>query len=134
MSRSNYSDDADYPELWRGAIASATKGKRGQKFFRDLLAALDAMPEKVLIAEELIEEDGSVCAMGSLGKVRGIDMSKLDPEDYDGVANTFGIAHCLAQEVAYMNDEWTYGETPEARYLRMRKWVQSQIKEEAIST
>jgi hypothetical protein len=132
MSRSNYSDDGEYLELWRNAVALAIAGKRGQKFFRDLLAALDAMSEKLLIADDLIDEDGSVCAIGSLGKTRGIDMSKLDPEDPHTVASAFGIANCLAQEVVYMNDEWgKYDETPEQRYWRMRKWVQEQIKMEA---
>jgi len=27
---------------WRGAVASALRGKRGQSFLRDLLAAVDA--------------------------------------------------------------------------------------------
>ena len=130
MSRSGYTDDCDNLELWRGAVLRATRGRRGQKFFQDLLAALDAMPDKVLIANEL-EEDGSVCAIGSLGKARGIDMGKIDPEDYDQVASTFDIAHCLAQEVAYMNDEWTQSETPEQRWTRMRSWVQKQIQTEA---
>lgn len=129
MSRSGYSDDCDNVELWRGSVLRATRGRRGQKFFRDLLDALEALPEKVLIVEELIQDNGDVCAIGSLGKARGIDMSKIDPEDYDRVAETFDIAHCLAQEVAYMNDEYgERNETPEKRWVRMHAWVQNQIK------
>lgn len=55
MSRSGYSDDLDSWSMirWRGAVTSATRGARGQAFFREMLAALDAMPEKKLIADDL---------------------------------------------------------------------------------
>jgi hypothetical protein len=130
MSRSNYSDDTDdnwQLIKWRGMVASATRGKRGQQFFRDLVAALDAMPEKTLIAYELENLEG-VCAIGSLGRARSIDMSKLDQEEPEGVAAAFNIAPCLAQEVVYMNDEWLYGESPEDRWKRMRRWAEEMIK------
>lgn len=130
MSRSGYIDDYD-DDLqlgrWRGMVASATRGKRGQKLFRDLLAALDAMPEKALITEEL-EADGNVCALGALGLQRDIDMANLDPEEPEHVAAAFDIATCLAQEIVYMNDEWGgRNETPEQRWARMRGWVSKQI-------
>lgn len=132
MSRSNYSDDLDNWALikWRGMVTSATRGKRGQQFFKDLLAALDAMPEKVLIQDDLQNEEGDVCAIGSLGKARGIDMSKLDPHDPPQIAEAFGIASCLAQEVVYENDEYprSYAETPAQRWERMRMWTIRQIK------
>ncbi len=128
MSRSGYNDNIDEWALirWRGQVASATRGKRGQKLLSDLLAALDAMPEKVLIANEL-EEDGGVCALGALGRERGIDMAKLDPEEPEQVAAAFDIAPPLAQEIVYMNDDW-HNETPEHRWKRMREWIASQIK------
>lgn len=37
-------------------------------------------------------------------------------------------ATCLAQEVAYENDEGAYRETPEQRWTRMRAWVERNIK------
>lgn len=171
MSRAGYSDDIDDPlELghWRAQVASATRGKRGQKLLRDLLVALDAMPEKRLIAEELevsaaadekhaqawvalfkdpeaadryrkhhVEtrpaeyREGDVCALGALGRVRGLDMSGLDPDEPEGVAAAFDIASPLAREIVYMNDECNYRETPEQRWQRMRKWVAAQIIEPA---
>lgn len=84
MSRSGYSTDLDDWDLirWRGQVASAIRGKRGQKFLVDLLAALDALPQKSLIVDEL-QEEGQVCAIGALGLSRGLDMSKIDPEDAD---------------------------------------------------
>jgi len=131
MSRSGYSEDLDNWDLirWRGRVASAIRGKRGQQFLNDLAVALDALPEKSLIAEEL-ESDGAVCAIGSLGRARGLDMSKIDPEEPEQVAGAFGIATCLAQEVAYENDEGAYRETPEQRWTRMRAWVERNIKRE----
>ena len=130
MSRSGYSDDLDNWAMikWRGVVASATRGKRGQAFFRDLLTALDAMPEKRLIANELETEDGAVCAIGALGKARGIPMRDLDPENSAAVSGVFDIAEPLAQEVVYMNDEVGWRETPEERFFRIRSWVERQIK------
>jgi hypothetical protein len=129
----DYSDyDTRYPlALYRGTVARAINGKRGQAFFRDLLDALDAMPVKRLIANDLIQEDGAVCAIGALGAQRGVDMKAIDPNDLDAVAAQFNIAHQLAQEVVFMNDEmWTLApETPEQRWVRMREWVASMVKE-----
>lgn len=125
MSRSNYDDCCDGWELirWRGAVASAIKGGRGQTLLRDMITALDAMPEKRLIAASL-EHRGEVCALGCVGRMKGIDMANLDPEDPAGVAHAFHIAPALAQEVVHVNDEWgPRNETPEARWVRMRGWV-----------
>lgn len=144
MSRSGYSEDCDDQWtmiMWRGRVASATKGKRGQTLLRDLGAALDAMPEKRLIKNEL-EAAGEVCALGQLGRVRGVDLSNIDPEDAARVAGKFDIATCLAQEIVYINDEAGMGrivegkympETPEERWTRVRAWVASQVKPEPRS-
>ena len=130
MSRSGYLDDFDCERWamirWRGAVESALKGRRGQAFLKELLAALDAMPEKKLIAEEL-ESDGQVCALGAVGRARGIVTDDLDPEDYDSVASVLEIAPAMVREIAFMNDD-IYDKTPEARFLRMRNWVQRQIR------
>lgn len=148
MSRSGYSDDLDVLVLgrWRAQVASAIRGKRGQQFLKDLLAAMDAMPEKRLIKNSLHAE-GDVCAIGSLGLIRGVDMSVLDPEDPEGIARVFGIAHQLVQEVEYWNDEngdcFEKGrdgkyrkieETPEGRWARMRAWVSGHIKASTVPT
>lgn len=131
MSRSGYSDDIDQWDLikWRGAVASAMGSKRGQAFLLEMWRAIDALPEPKLIANELVEKDGAVCAMGAVGKQRGIDMSALDPENIEGVAGTFGINEKLAMEIAYMNDEGgAYNETPEDRHARMKKWIEVNLK------
>ena len=128
MSRSGYSGDINNWDLirWRGAVASAIRGKRGQAFFKEMLAALDKMESKRLIAEDLVK-DGEVCALGAVGAARGVDMSKIDPQDHETVADTFGIPHALACEIMWINDDWRH-EPPEARYIRVRAWLESTIK------
>lgn len=131
MSRSGYSDDCDGWALirWRGAVAAAIRGTRGQELLHGLAAALDAMPEKRLIANELITSDGAVCALGALGVACGRveEMRKVDPEDREQVAGFFGISEALAAEIQFLNDEQWYGGTPEMRWQRMREWVQKQL-------
>lgn len=131
MSRSGYNEDCWGWELimWRGAVASAMRGKRGQAFLKEMLNALDKIESKRLIAHELAA-GGEVCAIGAVGVTRGIDMSKLDPEDRESVGRVFGIAPALAAELVFENDQdfsWGDEETPEARYARMHRWVESQI-------
>lgn len=134
MSRSGYSDEGNVA-MWRGQVASAIRGKRGQQFLRELVAALDAMPEKKLVTEEIVDDSGSVCSLGALGKAKGYDLETLDPYDYDDLGAKFNIAHQLAQEVMYENDERPVHlvdnkyvrETPELRWERMRKWAMSNL-------
>lgn len=136
MSRSGYDDDCDGWALirWRGAVTSAMRGERGQVLLRDLAAALDAMPVKALIADDLVIENGSVCALGALGCARGMTeaMQTLDPEDREAVAEAFNIAPALAAEIVAENDCW-HGENPEHRWVRMRNWVAQHIKDDTLS-
>ena len=142
MSRSGYADDDDGElGLWRGAVQSAINGKRGQSALRELLAELDAMPEKALAAESLVTADGEFCTLGVLGAHRGIELKSIDPEDWDAVAKAFGLATAMVREIVYENDEcgrtgeylpggkWVCSpETCEERWQRMRKWVDENIK------
>lgn len=159
MSRSGYSDDCDGWALirWRGAVKSAIRGARGQAMLRETLSALDALPEKKLAAESLVNAEGEYCTLGALGKLRGIDMSNIDPECRKEVAGVFGIAEALAAEVMFMNDEWLsnheyktveiYGplmthqpryrqvrlpvkNVGERRFNMMREWIKNQIIKE----
>lgn len=137
MSRHGYSDDFGSEDplalgRWRAQVKSATRGKRGQKLLRDLRDALDAMPEKRLIAGDLENPDGEVCALGALGMCRGLDLSKIDPESPDQVAAAFDIAEPLAREIQYENDDFWYsgaGGQDEQRWQYMRRWVERQIIE-----
>lgn len=146
MSRSGYTDDGwgDWHAImYRGAVKSAIRGKRGQAFLRELLAALEAMPERKLIAGRL-ERDGCHCTLGVIGAARGIDLKALDapydcaPEDVDYIEEAdhskmveqFGVAAALLREIQYENDEHWLPETDEQRWERMHRWVSEQLRSE----
>lgn len=143
MSRSGYSEDCDdtwQTMMWRGRVASAIRGRRGQKLLLDLVEALDALPEKRLITEELIRETGEVCALGAVGLKRGVNMWPLNPEfdkwgmlddseeHSENVADAFNVAPCLVREIAFENDEAWAHITPEERWRRMRAWAVARLQ------
>lgn len=128
MSRSGYSEECDTLWLYRQNVKRAVRGKRGKAFLQELLDSLDALPEKVLITDELIDSQGSVCALGAVGLARKMDMRPFDVECPEQLAQAFGIATCLVAEIEFENDEdfassWVLGQTPEHRFTRMRAWV-----------
>ena len=134
MSRSGYSDDCSGWELirWRGAVASAIRGKRGQEFLREVLSVLDAMPVKQL-AKETLEAEGQFCTIGTVLHSRGIAIA--DGEMFwgspDEIAQLLGSTHALVAEIVYENDEYYWlKETPAERWVRMRTWVFNNIKEQ----
>jgi hypothetical protein len=139
MSRSGYSEDYDdYASLnlYRANVDRAINGKRGQAFLRELIAALDALPEKKLIARSFADTDG-VCALGSVARMRGVTekLPKMS-EDLDigeQAAKVLGIAECMAREIMYENDEhYAYWKDPsegdELRWERIRRWAAAQVK------
>lgn len=140
MSRSGYTDD-DWDDdsdarhnLYRANVDRAIKGRRGQKFFRELAAAMDAMPEKVLITDELINEEGDCCTLGVVCRSRGLDVSEVDVEDPDEVGKLLRIPSMLAAEIEWWNDDdgaWKSSETPQDRWVRMRRWVESHIEKDS---
>lgn len=127
MSRSGYSEDCEYLGLWRANVQRTIDGKKGQAFLRELASSLDAMSEKVLIQSELIAPEGQVCAIGSVCKSRGIDVSKIDVYDPESVGKLVGISPMLAAEIEFENDEHC-SESPSERWTRMRKWVGDNLK------
>ena len=134
MSRSGCTDEIDDQWQWimyRGRVSSAVNGKRGQAFLLELIDALDAMPKKELISKQLVTLSGGFCALGAVGAKRQIDLSSLDPEDTETVAETFGIAEAMVREIVHHNDEVYLGnETPQDRWKSMRAWAVSNYKGE----
>lgn len=148
MSRSGYSDDGDCDDTWAwirysGAIKSAIRGARGQAFLREIITTLDAMPEKVLIDGEL-QSDGKFCALGAVGRARGIDMASVDTEDWSKLSSIFGIAESLARQIMYENDDgvdtwqWHYSQNGsshrqeldnlgELRWQHVRTWAERNL-------
>lgn len=137
MSRSGYDDGCDNNWsviCWRGAVQSAIRGARGQKLLADLIESMAAMPEKVLIADEL-QEHGAYCALGVVGKARGIPVETIDPYDEHLIAQEFDIARALAKEVVFINDEaGSYNETPAGRWQRVRAWASSNLTNKTVPT
>lgn len=136
MSRSDYSDSLDqWAQIcWNGAVQQAIRGKRGQVLLRDLLGALDAMPDKRLIADEFATTEGAVCALGALGVARGMplaDLAAIDGEDEDTpkrLGRMFNIAPALVREIEYQNDSDGHREPSEKRWRSVRAWVASEIR------
>lgn len=133
MSRSGYSDEID-DQLeygrWRGRVASAIRGKRGQAMLRELRDALDALPEKRLVAGVLKDEDGCCCTAGVILDAKGVpDLVNREGDDHDWIAQKLNVAPCVIQEIEWENDEDCYtAETPEQRWVRMREWVERRIQ------
>jgi hypothetical protein len=148
--RISYSEDEDFPgqfELWQANCRRSIKGKDGQKVLRELEQALLALPEKRLIADELQNAEGEVCAIGALAKYRGINKTESDPEEMEDVGVELGMPRLVAWKVVCVNDVEIDGHyveaygpdrygrnlsvfvpvTPEERYATMLNWVQRQI-------
>jgi len=127
MTRSGYVDDCEYLELYRGSVMRAIRGKRGQAFLNELAESMDAMDEKILITEDLIDSEGNCCAIGVVCKSRNLDVTNVDCYDPETVGNLMGIARSMAAEIEFMNDERGYVETPPQRWQRIRQWVDKNI-------
>jgi len=134
MSRSGYRDDFDPSDnpaclLWPSIVRKAINGKRGQKFLKELRGFMDVMPSKRIIRNKLINAEGECCTIGVFCKAKNIDVN-FDYHDPTEVGASVGIARSMAAEIEYMNDEWNPpGETPEKRWIRMRKWVDEKINQ-----
>ena len=137
MSRSgySYSYDCENLHLYRGTVARALGGRRGQRALREMAVALDAMPVKELGCGSF--QAGSPCTLGALAAHRGVDVSDLEPEDPDYpevdrdlVGARFDVAPQMAAEVMFENDEQGLGDEAGAqRWARMRAWVGGKIRE-----
>lgn len=129
MSRSGYIDDYEFLDLYRANVDRAIAGKRGQAFLKEMAAAMDRMPEKVLIVGKLIDAAGNCCAIGTVCKARGLDISGVDYEDPEAVGRLVKISRSLAAEIEFENDDkdgWR-PTTPAERWQRMRNWIDENL-------
>lgn len=139
MSRSGYYDGGENNWSlirWRGAVASAIRGCRGQAFLKEMLEAMESMPKRELIAGELVKE-GQVCAIGSVMVKRGIDTSEIDVDDYESIAKTLGVSEALVREIEYVNDEhgFHYGavSAEQSRFMVVHDWIEKNIASGGVS-
>ena len=147
MSRSGCTDGWDYDQWnyirWRGAVNSAIKGKRGQLFLKDLIRALDDMPVKELISNDIITIDPltqqtNSCALGALLLKKGTGfINPDDPEHHEDIAYRLNISPTLVREVEYLNDDafgWGSGwDSRAARWKSMRDWAESQLQKDTVT-
>ena len=125
MTRSGYSDDCPHLGLYRAAVDRALAGRRGQAFLAEALAALDALPERRLIADEFTD-GADCCLLGAVAQARGETLP--DDAEPDQIAARFGIAPSLAAELMHINDEWPGPESDEQRFDRVRHWVVAHLR------
>lgn len=154
MSRFGDDGDGDYPShWWQIDLERALTSGRGQRFLREIEAALLAMPEHKLIEGALVtydeeEQYGTVCAVGAFAAYRAMQggqtwsqalaaiAEKWGNGEQDDHWNTqtlgrsLGLARTVAYELAFQNDEQAWV-TDEARWEGVLVWVRSKIKQEA---
>jgi hypothetical protein len=122
-----------------GALKSAIKGRRGQRFLQDLLAALDSLPEPELSAGALEDETtGCCCAFGAVRRFRGESSVPLwfDPMDEDvdphHLAELFDVSQRLAWEVVVVNDTYCGNNNSPGdrrrRFKEVREWAVRNIR------
>lgn len=99
-------------------------------FLLELQEALNALEPRELCYGRLISGDGKCCALGSVVLARGL-AKPTDSVAWHMVSGktlpcALGITSKLAQRVAEANDGNRH-EDPDARWSRMRLWVQNEI-------
>lgn len=127
MSRT-WEGESDNPLDWgryEAAKRSTLRGKRGQAFLRELVAALDALPQPELSEGALGDRrTGCVCALGAVALAQGeafADLAKDDGNWSPGeAAEWYSISPTLANEIISANDDWRDGNDARTRQLRWR--------------
>ena len=145
MSRSGYVEGCEMDQWdfirWRGAVASAIRGKRGQTLLKELEAALVAMPTKELCKNDFANpETGQVCALGSVAVKRKLDQGKTveaamkevgsefpEGTEAEEVSDEFDISDALAKEITWVNDDEAPTD-PKGRYEYVLGWVREKLK------
>src|SRR3990167_8382977 len=155
----DWDDNAQWAYIrWQGRCASVMRGRPAQRYFRELIEALDVMPVKRLIASDLCRvefnpddsERFEVCAVGQMIVHRRVaagedreavlrSMATLEGEGSDETARQaqahLGMTYTLGWLIAEANDE-TFSEsstTPEQRWERMRAWATEHIRAEVTA-
>lgn len=139
MSRT-WEGESDDPLDWgryEAAKRSTLRGRRGQAFLRELIAALDALPRPELSEGALGDRrTGCVCALGAVALAQGdsfddlaADNGNWGPED---AADWYNISPTLANEIISANDDWRDGNSVDVRQSRwryVRGWAVSHLIE-----
>jgi hypothetical protein len=117
MTRSGYTDDFgdDYPgqmELYRANVRRSILSAKGQARLKELRDALEAMPEKRLVANVFLEPDNA-CALGIWARAhRGanavldaaVDGFNGDDHETADLLRQFGWPKLVVLDLIYQND------------------------------
>lgn len=144
MSRSGFHEMDDWDQdailaMGRvvGRILSAQRGKRGQRFLRLALRALDKMEDKRLAGGTFgVAQNGCMCLMTSIATETG-RASVLTPGrdlEHDerlceDMATAFDVAPVLVRNLVWDNDENAPSD-PAARWRWMRDELERRINKE----
>jgi len=137
MGRLYYHDDDDecpsLDGLREGWVQNAIRGGRGQRFLRDLVDALDALPTPELSSGALEDPaTGCCCAFGAVRRLRGPEEVRLwfDPAEEDrppdDLAVPFDVSWALAWRVVQVNEERSCSNSEPDRRRRwadVRDWA-----------
>lgn len=153
MNRSGYCEEIDDNlELgrWRAQVASAIRGKRGQRLLLDLIQYMEAMPDKRIVREALKDDQGQMCLIGCALAARGAEFPE-NVDDYTDASFKLNVATQMIQEMFYINDQcvdrWVGGDffevvpgvkhwlhvtyipvTDEERYQHVLDWCRANLK------
>jgi hypothetical protein len=143
--------------FWQIDLQRALTSGRGQRWLRDIEAALLALPKHELSYENIVElgewdDEGDtrkpvgVCAVGAVAAYQKVkagatwDQAFADlAESWDGerdcwetqqLGMSIGLTRTVAWELAYQNDEMFESLNPSERHAAMLGWVRSHIKSE----
>lgn len=145
MSRITYNECNDLESLlaagrWEAREKKVMNGRPALRSFRELEAALSALPRKRLIEGEAC--DGlDVCAVGALalyrrvqaGEHRGVVIADLtweyglEERSTVSLGELQGLTNTLSWIIVERNDERYWNMTPEERYDGVLTWVRENI-------
>ena len=95
-----------------------------RELFADLVAALDAMAEKLLgFGSVVCGEDGCCCAVGVMVS-DALDLTHAT----DRLVARFGVDTDDVRTIWRTNDKYGRSEGNAARWTRMRAWAQHQLE------
>jgi len=108
------------------SLERSINSKRGQAFLRELILALNALPEKILIYGDFENSDG-YCVMGACLKYRNLNVREIDDSN-EGLGSIFNIHTEFIEKVIDVNDSPRIIETQTKRWHRVRDWAVSNLK------
>ena len=123
MSRVNFDDydEDEYSDLRAFAFGwnekQALGGRKGQKFLREMEAALLALPRKELVANVFVAEDGGVCPLAALALKRSKDAGKTEDDALAEVRNLLSMEDAFYDNSSYENCEYAAKALKTNRYM-----------------